>query len=85
MLFYTLGKGPRADQYLTVKTTTYADKQFISASLSGNDVTESVSDLRSELLRNKKADRLNPPVTEVALDGAEASARRFSSSCSQAA
>jgi Cell Wall Hydrolase len=67
VLFSTPGKGPRADQYLTVKTTTYADKQFISASLSGNDLTGSVSDLRSELLRDKKSDRLNPPITEVAL------------------
>ena len=67
VLFHTPGKGPRADQYLSVKTTTYAVKQFISASLSGNDVTTSVSDLQSELPRDKKADRLNPPVSEVAL------------------
>ena len=32
-------------------------------------MTGSVSDLRGELIRNKKADRLNPPVTEVALGG----------------
>ena len=32
-LFWTPGKGPRADQYLVVKTTTYIDKQFITASL----------------------------------------------------
>jgi spore germination cell wall hydrolase CwlJ-like protein len=66
-LFWTTGKGPRADQYLNVKTTTYADKQFISASASGADVTGSVSDIRSELIRDKKSDRLNAPVTEVAL------------------
>ena len=37
-LFRTEGKGPRADQYLVVKTTTYADKQFIAASVSGSDI-----------------------------------------------
>ena len=36
-LFRTEGKGPRADQYLVVKTTTYADKQFVAASVSGTD------------------------------------------------
>jgi spore germination cell wall hydrolase CwlJ-like protein len=66
-LFSTSEKGPRADQYLVVKTTTYADKQFIAASASGSDVTGSVDDLRGELIRAKKSDRLNPPVTEVAL------------------
>lgn len=66
-LFRTEGKGPRADQYLTVMTTTYAPKQFISASLAGGDMTGSAPDVRSEIIRDKKADRLNPPVTEVAL------------------
>ena len=37
-LFRTEGKGPRADQYLVVKTTTYADKQFIAASVSGSEI-----------------------------------------------
>ena len=37
ILFRTSGKGPRADQYLVVKTTTYAGKQFIAASLFGGD------------------------------------------------
>src|SRR6478609_1202633 len=62
-LFWTSAKGPRADQYLAVKTTTYADKQFISASASGSDV----GNLRGGLIRDKKSDRLNAPVTEVAL------------------
>ena len=66
-LFRTSAKGPRADQYLAVKTTTYADKQFISASASGSDVTGSVDNLRGGLIRDKKSDRLNAPVTEVAL------------------
>ena len=67
VLFWTSAKGPRADQYLAVKTTTYANKQFISASASGTDVTGSVGDLRGEPIRGKKSDRLNAPVTEVAL------------------
>jgi spore germination cell wall hydrolase CwlJ-like protein len=66
-LFRTSEKGPRADQYLAVKTTTYADKQFISASVSGEDVSSNRGDVRDELIRDRKSDRLNPPVTEVAL------------------
>jgi spore germination cell wall hydrolase CwlJ-like protein len=69
-LFRTQGKGPRADQYLTVKTTTYVDKQFISANMAGGaDLTGSATDPRGEVIRDKKADRLNPTVTEVALRG----------------
>ena len=45
-LFRTEGKGPRADQYLVVKTTTYADKQFITASVSGADVAATGGELR---------------------------------------
>ena len=37
-LFRTEGKGPRADQYLVVKTTTYADKRFVAASVSGTEI-----------------------------------------------
>jgi hypothetical protein len=66
-LFRTSEKGPRADQYLMVKTTTYADKQFISASVSGAEVVSKGGDLHDELIRDRKADRLNAPVTEVAL------------------
>src|SRR5262245_34173560 len=66
-LFRTSEKGPRADQYLAVKTTTYADKQFITASVSGTEAGNKGSDGRDELIRDRKSDRLNPPVTEVAL------------------
>src|SRR5262245_23407747 len=66
-LFRTSEKGPRADQYLTVKTTTYADKQFITASVSGAGADSSSGDVRDELIRDHKSDRLNAPVTEVAL------------------
>jgi spore germination cell wall hydrolase CwlJ-like protein len=69
-LFWTPGKGPRADQYLVVKTTTYVDKQFITASLGGaGEMTGSATDPSGEIIRDKKADRLNPTVTEVALRG----------------
>ena len=67
VLFRTAEKGPRADQYLTVKTTTYADKQFITASVSGADAGSNSGDVRDELIRDRKSDRLNAPVTEVAL------------------
>lgn len=70
-LFRTEGKGPRADQYLVVKTTTYADKQFITASVSGTDVAAKGGDSRSELIRTRKSDRLNATVTEVALRGTD--------------
>jgi len=69
-LFRTEGKGPRADQYLVVKTTTDADKQFITASVSGSDISAKGLDSRSELIRTTKSDRLNATVTEVALRGA---------------
>ena len=70
-LFRTEGKGPRADQYLVVKTTTYADKQFVTASVSGSDIAvPRASNSRSELIRSTKSDRLNATVTEVALRGA---------------
>ena len=59
-LFRTEGKGPRADQYLAVKTTSYADKKFVSASLTGADPT-------GEAFGATKSDRLNAPVSEVAL------------------
>jgi len=66
-LFHSQGKGPRADQYLTVITTTYADKQFITASLAGSDGALRTS--RGEVIRDTKSDRLNPTVTEIALRG----------------
>ena len=70
-LFRTEGKGPRADQYLAVKTTTYANKQFITASVSGTDEAAKRLDSRSELSRSLKSDRLNRTVTEVALRGSD--------------
>ena len=69
-LFRSEGKGPRADQYLVVETTTYADKRFIAASVSSTEMGTKGMDSRSELIRTTKSDRLNPTVTEVALRGA---------------
>jgi spore germination cell wall hydrolase CwlJ-like protein len=67
-LFMTTGKGPRADRYLIVKTTTYAGKQFTSASVV--DMPDVTGALGGGVIRARKGDRLNPPVTEVALRGA---------------
>jgi len=70
ILFAASGKGPRADQYHIVKTTTYAGKQPIGASLAGMpDVTGSLQKISQGAVRDKKGDRLNPPVTDVALRG----------------
>jgi spore germination cell wall hydrolase CwlJ-like protein len=66
-LFHGQGKGPRADQYLTVITTTYADKQFISASVAGS--ADPIRTSRGEVIRDTKSDRLNQTVTEIALRG----------------
>ncbi len=65
-LFRTMGKGPRADRYLLVKTTTYAGKQIMAGA--APDITGSLGS-QGELFRAKKSDRLNPPVTEVVLRG----------------
>jgi spore germination cell wall hydrolase CwlJ-like protein len=72
ILFTTSAKGPRADQYQIVKTTTYAGKQTISASLAGSmpDITGSLpSTSRNVVSRDRKGDRLNPTVSDVALRG----------------
>ncbi len=67
-LFTTAGKGPRADRYLIVKTTTYAGKQVVTASVAGMpEITGALGG--SGVIRAKKGDRLNSPVTEVALRG----------------
>jgi spore germination cell wall hydrolase CwlJ-like protein len=59
-LFTKAGKGPRADQYLALKTTTFAGK-FAAASAAG-----SVGDIGG--LRPRKSDRLNRPVVEAAVN-----------------
>jgi spore germination cell wall hydrolase CwlJ-like protein len=86
-LFRTSGKGPRADQYHVVMTTTYADKRVIGASMIGvPDLTGSLqSSTQVSVSRDKTGARLNPPVTEVALKGSandELSAALFMSSAS---
>jgi spore germination cell wall hydrolase CwlJ-like protein len=59
-LFTKPGKGPRADQYLALKTTTFAGK-FVAASAAG-----SAGDIGG--LRPRKSDRLNRPVAEAAVN-----------------
>jgi spore germination cell wall hydrolase CwlJ-like protein len=56
------GKGPRADHYQDANTVTSAGKQLIAASLTG---TPSFIAKRSEVTRDRKADRLIPTTTEV--------------------
>ncbi len=69
-LFAAQGKGPRADRYLALKTTTDAGKQLISASLGGMpEITGALARSSGEVIRDKKGDRLQPTVTEVALRG----------------
>ena len=70
ILFAASGKGPRADQYHIVRTTTYAGKQTISASLAAMpDITGALQPVSQGSVKDKKGDRLNPTVTEVALRG----------------
>ena len=66
-LFRTGGKGPRADQYLTAETITYAGKQLIAASLIGDPGSTGALGGRSEVSRARKGDRLIPNTTRVAL------------------
>jgi hypothetical protein len=56
------GKGPRADHQQDANTVTSAGKQLIAASLAG---TPSFLAKRSEVSRDRKADRLIPTTTEV--------------------
>ena len=67
-LFHAGGKGPRADQYLIVMTTTYAGKQRIAASVMGD---AKVADLfgRGIVSRDRKGDRLKSTISEAALKG----------------
>ena len=66
-LFRTSGKGPRADQYLAQKTVTYADKQLITASLIGDPGVIGALSNRGGVSRDRKADRLIPTTTRVAM------------------
>ena len=66
-LFRSGGKGPRADQYLTAETVTYAGKQLIAASLIGDPGTTSALGPRGEVSRAGKGDRLKPTTTRVAM------------------
>ena len=61
-LFVKSGKGPRADQYLALKQTTFAGKQFVAANAGG------AVDLGKEPLGAKKADLLNRQKNEAAVN-----------------
>jgi spore germination cell wall hydrolase CwlJ-like protein len=69
LLFRTVGKGPRADQYLAPNTVTSAGKQFITASLAGDPATTGALWARSEVNGAIKGDRLKPTTSAVALRG----------------
>jgi hypothetical protein len=66
-LFRASGKGPRADHYVSDKPVTSAGKQLITASLAGDPGITSATWPRSEISRDRKADRLRPTTTNVAL------------------
>lgn len=69
-LFRTSAKGPRADHYLALASTTNIGKHFVTASLDGSaEVTGSV-DQSHAAGRAAKGDRLTSGVTEVALRSA---------------
>ncbi|MEG6508801.1 cell wall hydrolase [Methyloligella sp. 2.7D] len=76
-LFHSAEKGPRADKYHTVKTTTYAGRQTIAASvLASAGVDASLEEVQKEAIdRETKADRLKHTYTTVKLTGALADGR----------
>ena len=68
-LFSAGRKGPRADQYLVVMTTTYAGKQRIAASVMGTNATVAALFGGGMISRDRKGDRLKPTISEAALKG----------------
>ncbi|ODA67286.1 Spore cortex-lytic enzyme precursor [Methyloligella halotolerans] len=70
-LFRSFGKGPRADQYLEVVTTTYAPKKpIVAALLTGDGGLKSGALVNTDAItRSAKADRLNQTFSQVALKG----------------
>ncbi|MFD0988423.1 cell wall hydrolase [Methyloligella solikamskensis] len=70
-LFRSFGKGPRADQYLDVVTTTYAPKKpIVAALLTGDGGLKSGALVNTDaIMRDAKADRLNQTFSQVALKG----------------
>lgn len=61
-LFASVGKGPRADQYLALRKTTFAGKQFVAASVGG------AGGDAGEKRRAKKSDSLNRPLAAAAVN-----------------
>lgn len=70
-LFRSFGKGPRADQYLTVVTTTYAAKKpIVAALLTGDGGLKAGALVNPDaIVRDNKGDRLNKTFTQVSLRG----------------
>jgi spore germination cell wall hydrolase CwlJ-like protein len=68
-LFRTGGKGPRADQYRAAQAVTSAGKQLIAASLAGDPGVTGALTGRMQTSYGRKADRLMPTVSKVALKG----------------
>ena len=62
VLFAQSGKGPRADQYLALKKTTFAGKQFVAASVGGPGGEA------GDKFQATKSDRLNRPANQAALN-----------------
>ncbi|XSG81038.1 MAG: cell wall hydrolase [Methyloligella sp. ZOD6] len=70
-LFRSFGKGPRADKYLTVMTTTYAVKKPIVAALMTDDGGFKSGALvnTDAITRDAKGDRLKKTFSQVSLRG----------------
>ncbi len=66
-LFHARGKGPRADQYRGEGLITTAGKQHVAASLGGEPDLTAALGKRTEIIRDRKADRLTPRTSDVAL------------------
>jgi spore germination cell wall hydrolase CwlJ-like protein len=64
-LFAASGKGPRADQYLALKKTTFAGKQFVAASVGGahGEPADRQGADKSDRLNRPAAATVNPGVS----------------------
>jgi Cell Wall Hydrolase len=71
-LFRASGKGPRADAYRGEGFVTSEGKQQIVASLGGEPDLTSALGKKSQIIRDRKADRLKPRSSDVALKSGSA-------------
>ena len=72
-LFRASGKGPRADAYRGEGLFTSVGKQQVVASLGGEPDLTSALSKKSEIIRDRKTDRLKPRSSDVALKSGSAS------------